>query len=54
MRRVLTLLFATVALAACSIKWDKDVTPDPTPSPEPDPKPEMGLAAMNNEISRWS
>lgn len=50
MRRVLTLLFATVALAACSIKWDKDVTPDPTPTPEPDPKPEMGLAAMNNEI----
>ena len=50
MRRVLTLLFATIALAACSIKWDKDVTPDPTPSPEPDPKPEMGLAAMNNEI----
>lgn len=50
MRRVLTLLFATIALAACSIKWDKDVTPDPTPSPEPDPKPEMGLAAKNNEI----
>ena len=50
MRRVLTLLFATIALAACSIKWDKDVTPDPTPTPEPDPKPEMGLAAMNNEI----
>ena len=50
MKRVLTLLFATVALAACSIEWNKDVTPDPAPSPEPEPKPESGLVAENNEI----
>lgn len=48
MNRVITLLFATVALAACSLKWDNEVTPDP--APEPDPKPESGLVAENNEI----
>ncbi|MBO7263442.1 MAG: leucine-rich repeat protein [Alistipes sp.] len=48
MRRLLTLLFATIAFAACSLNWDKEPTPEPLP--EPEPKPENDLAAKNNEI----
>lgn len=48
MKRLLTLLFATIAFAACSLNWDKEPTPEPLP--EPEPKPENDLTPKNNEI----